>query len=144
MAEIGQRWLKLFIFQKAQTRLFFLQKSFFFAKYIQPFLFLCFLKKWKAMGGRISGCIRQQKRIYVICLCKCNLSATFQCQIFAQDIFSVELNFAKFWTLIFLREFTYTNYVKDNFLQQHDFANPGQFHVTSFPREFLPLNQLKR
>ena len=119
-------------------------KILFFAKNIQPFLFLCFLKRWKAaVGGRISGCIGQQKRIYVICLCKCNLSATFQCQIFAQDIFSVELNFAKFWTLFFLREFTYTNYVKDNFLQQYYFANPSQFHVTSFPRKFLPLNQLK-
>ena len=140
MVEIGQRWLKPVIFQKAPARLCLLQKSF-FCKKNPAFSFSLLFEK---VGGRISGCIGQLKWIYVIYLCKCNLSATFQCQILAQDIFSVELNFAKFWTLIFLREFTYTNYVKDNFLQQHDFANPGQFHVTSFPREFLPLNQLKR
>ena len=51
MVEIGQRWLKLFKFQKAPARLFFLQKSIFLQE-TSSFSFSLLFEKVKGCGGR--------------------------------------------------------------------------------------------
>ena len=86
----------------------------------------------------------KQKRIYVISLCKCNLSTTFIIKSLLRTFFFSGIEFHEILkSQFFLVEFTYANYVKDNFLQEYNFANPTQLHVTSFPPKFLPLKHLK-
>ena len=44
-------------------------------------------------------------------------------------------------TFFFFQQFTYANYVKDNFSLDYNFANSSQFHVAFFSQIFLPLKQ---